>query len=517
MSISRIGIGLFLLVSACAMGLFELAVTPPVWWDEGWTLCVARQWVETGHYGCLLNGEPAPPILAGHFPVVASIAAGFRLLGVGVWQARFVELLYALGALGCLYYLTSKLFSRDVALGTLAILLFIPGNWGMHPLIIGRQVLGEMPMLCFFLAGSVCLLLVDRHPVWWGGALGCWGVALMSKVQIRPFFTLALLMSSLLAALRGERRIAGLLTGSAAGSWVVMYGLNGLRSLALEGHTLPNPPMPGLLQVSALVLVPTIRLDALWFTLRFCLPTICGLSHGVWTMYVQWRSRVEFTLTDAVRTMLLTFALSWFGWFFLLSLGGARYAFPAWFVSTPFFLALLYEWSQGYDLRETARSIWSGFRAGQARMPGIKSLAVVSLVLLCLWTAVTARYAFRGREDGRALQEVVTYLHSRVPNHALIETYESELLFLLNRRYHYPPAQLNVDFIPQMWKKERHLTYDALEADPDYVVVGEFGRWAGIYRTLINTGQVRLILQVGRYQVYERVRSSGAVSGALAQ
>ena len=82
MNIGRIGIGLFFIASALVMGLFELEVTPPLWWEEGWTLCVARQWVETGHYGCLLNGQPAPPILAGHFPVVASIAAGFRLFGV---------------------------------------------------------------------------------------------------------------------------------------------------------------------------------------------------------------------------------------------------------------------------------------------------------------------------------------------------------------------------------------------------------------------------------------------------
>ena len=136
----------------------------------------------------------------------------------------------------------------------------------------------------------------------------------------------------------------------------------------------------------------------------------------------------------------------------------------------------------------------------------IKSLGVVLLVLLSLWMTVQARYAFRGREDGRAVQEVVAFLQVRVPADATIETYESELLFLLNRPYHYPPAQLNVDFIPQMWKQERHLTYDPLVADPDYVVVGEFGRWAGIYKSLVETGQVRLILQVGRYQVYKRVR-----------
>lgn len=507
MSLGRIGIGIVLIVSALAMGFFELETTPPLWWDEGWTLCVARQWVETGHYGCMLNGEPAPPILAGHFPVVASIAAGFRLFGVGVWQARLVELLYAFGALGLLYYLTSKLYNHDVALGTLALLLFLPANWHMHPLIMGRQVLGEMPMVLFFLAGSVCLLLVQRHPVWLGGAIACWGLALMTKAQIRPFLTLALLAPALLCALRGERRVAGLLAGSATGAWAVYYLLNELRSVVLEGHTLPNPPMPGLLQASALVLVPTIRLDALIFTFQFCIPTLCGLMYAIWTTFSQWRSHMSYELPDAIRVLLLTFSISWFGWFFLLSLGGSRYAFPMWFVSTPFVLAMLHDWSQGYDVRGVVKALWSGLRVGEVGVGQFKRIGVVFLVVLFLGMAVQARYAFRGREDGRVLQDVVAFLHHRVPVNAMIETYESELLFLLNRRYHYPPAQLNVDFIPQMWKEERHLVYDGLMADPDYLVVGEFGRSAGIYRSLVETRQVRLILQAGRYQVYERVRS----------
>jgi hypothetical protein len=283
------------------------------------------------------------------------------------------------------------------------------------------------------------------------------------------------------------------------------YLLNGVKSVMLEGHTLPNPSLPGLLQASALVLVPTIRLDALIFTLQFCVPTICGMGYAMWTSFSQWRSRTSYQLTDAVRVLLLTFSLSWFGWFFLLSLGGARYAFPMWFVATPFVAALLYDWSQGCDARGMITAF--GLRAGEAGLVRFRQIGVIFLVVLSLWMAVQARYAFRGREDGRALQDVVAFLHSRVPATALIETYESELLFLLNRRYHYPPAQLNVDFIPQMWKEERNLVYDGLIADPDYVVVGEFGRWAGIYRRLVETGQVRLILQVGRYQVYERVRS----------
>ena len=98
--------GLFLMVFGS--GLIHIESFPPLFFDEGWTVCVARTWVETGHHGCLLLGAPAPPSLSAHFPVVASVAASFALLGVGVWQTRVVGLLYTFGALLLLYAVTQQ-------------------------------------------------------------------------------------------------------------------------------------------------------------------------------------------------------------------------------------------------------------------------------------------------------------------------------------------------------------------------------------------------------------------------
>ncbi len=42
-----------LLSIAIVAGLLRLVAVPPLWWDEGWTLTVARNWVESGHYGLL--------------------------------------------------------------------------------------------------------------------------------------------------------------------------------------------------------------------------------------------------------------------------------------------------------------------------------------------------------------------------------------------------------------------------------------------------------------------------------
>lgn len=511
MSIGRIGIGSFLILSALIMGAFELEITPPLWWDEGWTLCVARQWVETGHYGCLLEGRPAPPLLAGHFPVVASIAAGFRLFGIGIWQARLVELLYAFSALGLLYYLTAELYSRKVAVGTLVLVLFFPADWEMHPLIMGRQILGEMPMVCFLLAGYVCMLSVERQKVWWVGAVGFWGMALFTKLQVRPFWMLSLAVPILLSLWRREWSLVKWLGSAAAGSWAVFFLLGWIKTALLEGHTMAMPPMNGLLQASAIVLVPMIRLEALVFSGAYLIPTICGLVHATGGAVSQWRRHAPIGLVEAVRTMLLTFSLGWYGWFVALSLGGDRYAFPLWFLAMPFVAALLCEWSQGYDIRVLGKSFGTIIRARETGSVQIRQVFVALLVVVIVGTAVRARYDFRGREDGSAFHRAVEFLHRQVPHDALIETYESELLFLLPTLYHYPPAELDIGVIRKGWEETLSLPYDALVADPDYVVVGEFGRRAGIYRTVVETGQIHLIAQIGRYQIYERVRPSPAL------
>jgi hypothetical protein len=77
---------IFLVVTAVLifLGFFRLETVPPLWWDEGWTLSVARNWVELGHYGRVNAGEATSARLSASLPVVASVAASFKVLDVGV-------------------------------------------------------------------------------------------------------------------------------------------------------------------------------------------------------------------------------------------------------------------------------------------------------------------------------------------------------------------------------------------------------------------------------------------------
>ena len=496
-------------LAALLMGLVGLQSIPPLWWDEGWTLCVARIWVETGHYGCLLSGQPAPPMLSGHFPVVASIAASFSLIGVGIWQARLVGLLYTLVTLGLLYALTVKLYDRGTGVVALGILLFFPVMWEIHPVILGRQVLGEMPMLCFLLAGYLSFLMMDRQKGWFFSAIVCWAIALMAKSQTAPFWIVSLLVPLSIAVWKRDWHLVRWLLGGLVCSWLLFGLLDQAKSAIVSSHVAVSGYVKpiGLLEASAVVLVASTRIHVFFFTLKYCLPALVGYVSVVGTLVNQVRSVGQGTFAEAVRLMVWTLGASWLGWFVLLSVGWERYAFPAIFLAAPFLanafkgLTLGFSWER---MREAMCVGWTRRQWGGdfLRVIGV-SILLCGMGLLALGALQNLRWSDRESH----VQEVATFLNEATPVGAMIETFDSELFLLLNRPFHYPPAQVNVELIRRHWHEgSSSMGYDPLMADPDYVVVGRFGRWLGVYAPLVGAGQVRLIKQIGRYEVYERIR-----------
>ena len=101
---------------------------------------------------------------------------------------------------------------------------------------------------------------------------------------------------------------------------------------------------------------------------------------------------------------------------------------------------------------------------------------------------------------------VTHYLNTATPPTALIETYDSELFLFLQRPYTYAPPRVLVEIIRREQGETKGVTYDPLESRPDYLVLGEYGRWAGFYKPLIAQNRVRLVTSIGRYQIYEPVR-----------
>jgi hypothetical protein len=498
-------IPLTLVLLTIALALWRLEAAPPLWWDEGWTLCEARSWTELGHYGCLMEGKPGPSILSASFTVVAPIALSFRLFGVGIWQARIVGVLFTAGAMGLLYCLANRLYNRSVAIATLVILLLIP-NAGLHPVAVGKQVLAEMPALFFLLGGYAVFFLTMRNSLWFLPLVfGCWGIALITKAQVMPFWATSLFVPLAIALPKRRWRVVGLLGVVFSGSLAAYRLLLSGQRFLLRGNTLGRDPVNGLYDVTALVLDSSVRLDVLRFALIVGLPLLLGLGYATWKWVRNYRKSDLNDAAELVRLMLLALAGSWFAWYALLSIGWDRYLFPVVFIGSPLIASFFHDLTDGFNLTATIK-VAAMALAEQRFQQLVKPVIGVSFLLVMTVSATGFFQLYFGSGDMSVLQ-VTRFFNTATPSGAMIETYDSELFLLLDRPYHYPPAQLHVELNRRTFlRQDVPINYDPLAADPDYLVVGPFSRMWRLYEPILETGAFRLLQTYGRYEVYERVR-----------
>lgn len=495
-----------------AAGLWNLA-GPAMWWDEGWTLSLARNWVERGHYGRLFEGRLAASGLEASFPITGSVALSFRLLGVGIWQGRLPGVVMMVAALALTYFLAARLYNRRVAAGTLFVLLLTTMHPQLHPLVMGRQVLGEMHMFFFLLAGYACLLLALRRSGWWIlPALVVWGLALLAKAQTLPFWAASLALPLAVTLFQRRWRAAGLLGVGLVGAYVIkQYAFLPLLSLILATQQAPDMvslgAVQGLSDVMAFVTTTFNRSFAVQIVLLAGLPAVFGLCYGLWQAWQSIKRPADESGLEIVRLALLSLAGSWFAWYLLLSVGVPRYLFPATFFASIFTAALLHDLTDGFDLLAVLNRAGAALRRLRLdRKSAGALLAILIFVTTIPITLLTLNRYYLSDTD-RSATQVATFFNTQTPPNVLIETYESELHFLLNRPYHYPPDQLHVVLNHRSLLQEQvTIDYDSLAANPDYLVVGRFSRENELYEPVIASGAFRLLYKNGLYDVYERAR-----------
>jgi hypothetical protein len=104
-------------------------------------------------------------------------------------------------------------------------------------------------------------------------------------------------------------------------------------------------------------------------------------------------------------------------------------------------------------------------------------------------------------------KKIAEYLNHSTPSDALLETYDSELLFLVQRRFHFPPDQLQVELNKRTFLGQNiAIPYDPMLANPDYLVVGPFSRMWKLYDSiLVQQNFWQLVYELPSYSVYQRV------------
>ena len=500
------------LVAWAILGLLILGLSlwnldgPAMWWDEGWTLSVASHWATDGLYGRLRDGLPARPGLEASFTTTIPVGLTMRLLGVGLWQGRIFGVICATAVILLLAALAARLYNHHVAIATVGVTLLMSIHPQIHPILQGRQVLAEMPMLAYLLASYLCLwwALTWRWFVVIPTALFL-GIAWISKGQTAPFLMVSLGSTILVALIARRWRIAAICAASLAGAYVVVLMLPQFAYAQLMDPKLPADPVTGLLGMVAVVLTPFHRLYALRNLLIFGLPTVLALLWGLWML---WHDRILVrTATPSwyVRFALLAFSGSWLAWFLLLSVGIPRYMAPPVVISSPFVAAWLYALTEGFALDVQAKRLVDLLTLRQPSRAGLLSLLTLLLVTVavCL-TGVTCPRIFL--EEDRSAQRVAAFLNALPPG-TRIETYESELHFLLKQPYTFPPDQVHValGLRSLLIDKQAPVVYDPLRNDPAYLVVGRFTRENDLYTPVLASGAFRLVQEDGRYEIYTRI------------
>jgi hypothetical protein len=171
-----------------------------------------------------------------------------------------------------------------------------------------------------------------------------------------------------------------------------------------------------------------------------------------------------------------------------------------------FVAAWLYDITAHYNLALVLQRISALLRLQFSRQHVGALLALLIIAMTVPLTLLSFQRYYLDNEN-RAAQRVAAFFNTQTAGDSLIETHESELHFLLERSYHYPPDQLVVELNRRsLLQQDVIVDYDPLAADPDYLVVGSFSRDNDLYEPVLESGTFRLLFQDGLYDVYERVR-----------
>lgn len=491
-------IGPLLTVVVWLLLLYNLDTTPPPWWDEGWTLTVARTWVERGHYGMLKLGELAPPGLNAAWPVTASFALGFKLLGVGVWQARFVSVLYTVGTLVMLAILTRRFYGSRVAWIALIFAVWCAPALDLMPTLFGREVMAEMPMLFFLLAGYICYDKAHHNLFWLSPAMFLWALGLLCKAQPFPFWLISLAIPSLIYIKFKQWKWTGLTIASLLSTLVLMVLLNQIWTWYIAGHTFVSAPVQGLTKTVALTFGYLPRLNALIYIGFLSWEMIPGVFYGLASLIRRNKGKNHFSIAPLP---IWLFTTTWIGWYTLFSAGWLRYLFPAYFVSHSFSAALFDKVSNSVNMNSMVQNTARLFkRVNWQTLGALWSTVIIGSYLMS--TIVYQGIAIKNQEN--FVYQTAAFINA-LPETIRIESYESELFFLINRTYHYPPDQLHVAIIRRNLENiPLSISYDPLFYDPDYLVLGKFNFYWGVYAPELITRHFTLIKTFGPYQIYQR-------------
>lgn len=489
------------------LAFYNLTNYPLTWYDEGSHLHVPKALVLFGvyadyssegfrHYGPSIGIGPT---------VLLPIAAVFKVFGIGLLQARLVMALYSIVAVIAYYQLARIIGGSTTAL--VAILLLLSTR-GVNFVEVGRNVLGEVPALFFLVAGLV---------VWFSGwdqnrtgrlfVVGLLlGLAMVTKYQfiifIIPTFGLGWLSNWLYYKTTSHKNfiIPGFIGVLIIALWQAYQIIYLGPSTAGENFTLFREFTAG----AAAVFSPDLIRRSINELLDF--KTFGGVIIPV-VVY-----GVLISLPRNIQAqrwgMLITLIIINLIWYVFASISWLRYAFPALALLSLFVAKFFSDLTDGFEI--DLKSIKDALRGNISAL----SPHAVKLGLL-LWLGIIIALPM-----GLLLKDILLppynspkavaqYLNENIPHQKLVETFEPELGFLTDHNYHFPPQIYLLESVKYIWNggEPPSQSYHFVETEqPDYIIVGEFGRWVNMYPQEKLEGVYRKLVEIDKYEIFEFIK-----------
>lgn len=483
------------------------------WFDEGWTLTTARNWLEQGEYALRLGDTwVSAETMTQSFTVTAPIAVSFKIFGVGLVSGRLPGMLYTIGMLAWMFAITNQLYSSRVAWGAVLLTLMLPPSPEFQPFIVGRQALGEIPMLFFLLGGYWFLLQALRQPPNFFALIYTslfWGLALITKSQPLPFWLLSLLIP-LWVALKNKDYQATTIFGLATiGTAIFVLLFTRIENSLLASAPLYGPPVSSnYLKSLVWSTNVSIRYETALTFLGVGVFPVTGIIYYIKKNLNVLKSETHLEARAWVEFSIGVLVCSWNIWYLTASWGWQRYHMPAFIICWLFFAKALHDATDGFDWQKTLKKLSSpSAKSWKNSMPQLGTSLLLAISIAGLW-ANTSDLASILRMTDRSIYELTEYVLANTAPNAHIETYESEFLFMLpNRQIHFPPHQTEEELNRRSFLHENiNITYDPLTADPDILIIGNFAKGWQLYASTLAKEEFKLITQIGQYDVYQRIR-----------
>jgi len=480
-----------LLVGICLCVLFfKLDAYPRLWFDEGYKLNAAYTVAHDGLYATYtVNGYvPFDPGTSGGPADILPAALAIKLLGATILAGRLTSVLYTLLTCISLYQIGRYLWGGTIALFCVLLVIAIPPINQVGLIVTGRQSLSESTAFSLMVFGLWILSRAwhtqsFRWSVLSGAVIG---LGMLSKSQMAISLVPALLAVAGWRWLR-ERKGARHLFAPAIMviivflAWMVIGGLLTPVDIRQQNSTL----LMDAIRTNLFTNLLGSNLDGQAFVVISLM--LLGTLTSAWRI---WRAK---TIREQqwIELILVLFTLFITVWFAVFSIGWVRYAFAGLVVG----LFLI------------GRFIW-GVLAGMLIKQNRLSLGLIGIVAI-LALGINFGVITKGVVADDA-QKTAQYIATTIPKDAVIETWEWELDMLSeHRQFHHPQQALLFEAIRQSATHQPfNLSYDALQANPDYLIVGTFGAWTGIYPSSMLRLNYTPVATFGVYQVYKRLRLS---------